>query len=127
MEYSSSGDLFDYVLKRRFIPEPQACLWFKQLISAVEHIHKNGFAHRDLKCENLLLSSNYDIKLTDFGFCCKLKFKKNSKTQKPEEEKSDSKMTAQECRSKTFCGSLIYASPELLRGQPYLPTKTDIW
>ncbi|EXJ74225.1 HAL protein kinase [Cladophialophora psammophila CBS 110553] len=42
------------------------CL-FKQLIGAVAHVHQHGFAHRDLKLENLMMDSHGKLKLLDFG------------------------------------------------------------
>jgi serine/threonine protein kinase len=42
----------------------------KQLIQAIHYIHTKGFAHRDLKCENILLDKLYDVKVVDFGFAC---------------------------------------------------------
>ena len=42
--------------------------YFKQLLEAVDHMHKEGFWHRDLKLENLLLDSKFNLKVSDFGF-----------------------------------------------------------
>jgi serine/threonine protein kinase len=38
------------------------------MLDALGHIHANGIAHRDMKPENLLISSDYQLKLADFGF-----------------------------------------------------------
>lgn len=48
----------------------------KNLLEAVEHMHKEGIMHRDIKPENLLLrdeSEIYDIVLADFGLATKIK------------------------------------------------------
>lgn len=132
MEYASNGDLFEFIMKRRFIPEYQASEWFKQIIDGVKHIHNSGFAHRDLKCENLLLDHSYNIKITDFGFCCHIDIKKKrsrSTSPTPLCHAKSSLPTSQslEDLSHTFCGSYVYASPELLSGQPYIPQMADIW
>jgi serine/threonine protein kinase len=37
-------------------------------MDGLKHVHDMGFAHRDLKSENLLMDSNHDIKIADFGF-----------------------------------------------------------
>jgi serine/threonine protein kinase len=55
----------------------------------------------DIKCENLLLDSNYTLKLIDFGFA---RNKMNG---------TDGKNMVY---SKTYCGSYAYASPEILKG-----------
>ena len=123
MEFCPNGDLFDYIIKRHYIPEREACLWFRQLISGLQHIHKNGFAHRDLKCENLLLDHKYNIKIVDFGFCCKIRYQKTAIIK----EDKIVNTIKEEIPSLTFCGSIIYSAPEVLRGKPYLPTKADIW
>lgn len=62
--------------------------------------------HRDLKCENILLSKKNQIKLADFGFA---------------------RVLVPPQLSKTFCGSAAYAAPELLQGIPYIGTFADIW
>ncbi|KAF4390794.1 hypothetical protein G4B88_015684 [Cannabis sativa] len=71
MEYAEFGDLFEYVTlyKQNRFNEDEARSVFQQIIFGVEYIHRNMVVHRDLKLENLVLDSNYNVKITDFGFC----------------------------------------------------------
>ena len=41
--------------------------WSSQLISGVAHMHDNGFFHRDIKMENLLLDEHDNLVIGDFG------------------------------------------------------------
>lgn len=47
--------------------EEEARIYFKQIIDAVSYCHRQGIVHRDLKVENILLSKDHQIKVTDFG------------------------------------------------------------
>ena len=68
-EYLHNGELFHYVLKiHRKFPEDISRKIFYDLVKAVETCHKYGIIHGDIKLENILLSSNFSIKLIDFGF-----------------------------------------------------------
>lgn len=100
MQLAENGTLLDYVREKKFLEEGQSRTLFRQLISAIEYIHSKGVVHRDIKCENLLLDENWNIKLIDFGFA-----RKDTRTQ-------DNQVVL----SKTFCGSYAYASPEILKG-----------
>ncbi|XP_030377691.1 testis-specific serine/threonine-protein kinase 2 isoform X3 [Scaptodrosophila lebanonensis] len=111
MQLAENGTLLDYVREKKFLDEPQARTLFRQLISAVEYIHSKNVVHRDIKCENLLLDENWNLKLIDFGFA-----RKDTKT-------SDNQVVL----SKTFCGSYAYASPEILKGIAYDPFMSDVW
>ncbi|EDW63518.1 testis-specific serine/threonine-protein kinase 3 [Drosophila virilis] len=111
MQLAENGTLLDYVREKKFLDEPQSRTLFRQLISAVEYIHSKGVVHRDIKCENLLLDENWNLKLIDFGFA-----RKDTRTNEN-----------QVVLSKTFCGSYAYASPEILKGIAYDPFMSDVW
>jgi protein-serine/threonine kinase len=66
MEYCSYGDLYSLVQKGYLQIEDNLCL-FKQLLQGIAFLHENGIAHRDIKLENLLLSNEGYLKITDFG------------------------------------------------------------
>lgn len=66
LPFLSNGDLLDY-LKKSYFEERVARYFFEQMLDAVEYLHFQGFAHRDLKTENFLLNDDFDIVLTDFG------------------------------------------------------------
>ncbi|VDP25200.1 unnamed protein product, partial [Soboliphyme baturini] len=83
----------DYIAGNGRLSEKDARLKFRQIVSAVEYCHKLNIVHRDLKTENLLLDSNFNIKIADFGF-------------------SNFYKAGQELN--TFCGSPPYAAPESL-------------
>lgn len=108
MEYCSGGELFDYIIKKDRLPEPEARHFFRQIVSALAYVHHMGFAHRDLKPENLLLTQELQLKLIDFGLCAN-----------PE---SGLRNVLETC-----CGSPAYAAPELIKGESYFGNEADIW
>lgn len=111
MELGVKGDLLDYIKITGAMKEDFARLKFQQLASAIKHCHDSDLAHRDLKCENILLDKDLNVKLSDFGFSKPLSRDENGRT----------------ILSKTFCGSAAYAAPEVLQGIPCDPKISDIW
>lgn len=110
MDHCSHGDLLQRIQERGKLSESKSKLFFGQLVSAVSYMHAHNFCHRDIKCENVLLSSPTHVKLSDFTFSKKC----------PNE-------TTIEQLSSTFCGSMAYAAPEILKGILYDPKRVDIW
>ncbi|XP_059531815.1 testis-specific serine/threonine-protein kinase 1 [Myotis daubentonii] len=111
MELGVQGDLLEFIKTRGALHEDDARKKFHQLSSAIKYCHDLDVVHRDLKCENLLLDKDFNIKLSDFGFSKRCL-------------RDDSGRLA---LSKTFCGSAAYAAPEVLQGIPYQPKVYDIW
>ncbi|OAD54532.1 Testis-specific serine/threonine-protein kinase 4 [Eufriesea mexicana] len=111
MEYAQCGSLLDMIRRDTFIDELRSRRWFRQLLEAIDYCHGRGVVHRDVKCENLLMDQNFNIKLSDFGFARGQMKPKNGVA----------------ALSETFCGSYAYASPEILKGVPYLPQLSDVW
>lgn len=75
LEYVSGGELYQYLKLTGPFPETVTRYYFKQLISALDYMHKQGFVHRDLKPENIVLDADFNLKLADFGFA--QRFNKN--------------------------------------------------
>jgi protein-serine/threonine kinase len=70
MEYCDQGDLFTLV-SHKYLSRPdrltdRLCL-FKQMVQGIHYLHNNGIAHRDIKLENLLITKDSKLKITDFG------------------------------------------------------------
>jgi len=106
MELVGGGELFDYIIHNKCIPEIESACVIAQVLKAIEYMHNIGIAHRDLKPENLLFKGKDAkiIKIADFG-----------------ESKSYKENTLS-----TYCGTPDYMAPEIIRGDPYGPT-VDIW
>lgn len=71
MEYCSGGELLDYVNERRLTLD-ESDLLLTQLTSAVKHLYDNNIMHQDLKLENILLDSQGNVKLIDFGLATRV-------------------------------------------------------
>jgi len=92
-----NGTLFDFVCLSGSFSEKLSRTYFKQFVSALEHIHAQGYVHRDLKAENLLLDSKYSLQVSDFGLAGEL------------DEKGFVK-------DKRVCGTTGYMAPEIFTG-----------
>lgn len=61
--------------RKKFLPEKSIRKYMFQMISALAYMHKNGFFHRDMKPENLLLGADDNCKLADFGLAREIRSK----------------------------------------------------
>ncbi|XP_076082867.1 PAS domain-containing serine/threonine-protein kinase-like [Mytilus galloprovincialis] len=107
MEKHGSGmDLFEFIDRSPLLDETLASYIFKQMVSAISYLHKNGIIHRDVKDENVILNESFQIKLIDFGAAAYL---------------DTTKLFG------TFCGTLEYCSPEVLMGNKYKGPELEMW
>lgn len=110
MNYAENGDLLDHIKRNGVTAEHNAKMWFRQMSSGLQYLHNKNIAHRDLKCENILLSRKFHVKIADFGFA---RFCVDD--------------AGRRVLSETYCGSAAYAAPEVVSGTPYNPKLADVW
>ncbi|XP_066917326.1 phosphorylase b kinase gamma catalytic chain, skeletal muscle/heart isoform-like [Clytia hemisphaerica] len=72
-ELAKGGELFDLLTQEVTIHERTARRIMWQLFHALYHMHENSYVHRDLKPENVLLDSENNVLLSDFGFAHKIR------------------------------------------------------
>ena len=106
MEVCGAGDLLTYVRRRRKLKEDVAKHMFKQIVEGLKYCHSRGILHRDIKLDNILLTSEGDIRICDFGV---------SKLVKAGEI-----MTEQ-------CGTPAYIAPEIFENKGYEGYASDVW
>jgi NIMA (never in mitosis gene a)-related kinase len=98
--------------QRRRLLEDQIVSWFTQLLMALQHIHRCGFLHADVKASNILFTDNWRVQLADFGLSVRQEFT----VQELERMKHN-----HECN-----GTPNYMAPELFQSKPPT-TATDCW
>ncbi|XP_042167541.1 hormonally up-regulated neu tumor-associated kinase homolog A isoform X2 [Oncorhynchus tshawytscha] len=108
MELCPGGNIMNRIYDKKKLDERETQKYVRQLVMAVEHLHRAGVVHRDLKIENLLLDEQDSIKLIDFGLS------------------NCAGILGYSDPFSTQCGSPAYAAPELLSRKKYGP-KVDVW
>ena len=107
MEYCPGDELYNYLCNKGPLPVETVQKIFTQLVGAVAYIHSKQCVHRDLKLENVLLDKHENVKVVDFGFTREYEGKASY--------------------LQTFCGTVCYSAPEMLRGEKYAGEKVDVW
>merc|ERR1719233_2616338 len=97
IEYARNGDLIDYVVYTPRFDDKLARWFFSSLVEGVEYCHSKNVIHRDLKLDNCLLSKDFVLKISDFGFATYY----------------DRDLMV------TPIGTAQYAAPEILEGKKY--------
>ncbi|WIA30403.1 hypothetical protein OEZ86_000488 [Tetradesmus obliquus] len=88
------------------LPEEVAADYFRQAVAGLEYLHFHKVVHGDIKPENLLVSSNGELKISDFG-CSRM---------------ADGKSSHQR-----LSGTPAFTAPELVSGNAADPFAADVW
>jgi serine/threonine protein kinase len=106
-DWRQGDELYNYLLEHGPLPTPKVQKIFAQLVGAVSYVHLQSCVHRDLKLENILFDKHENVKLVDFGFTREYEGRTN--------------------HLQTFCGTICYSAPEMLKGERYAGEKVDVW
>uniref|UniRef100_A0A6Q2WRZ0 Serine/threonine-protein kinase PLK4 n=1 Tax=Esox lucius TaxID=8010 RepID=A0A6Q2WRZ0_ESOLU len=107
LEMCHNGEMSRY-LKERKVPfsEDEARHFMHQIVKGMLYLHTHGIMHRDLTLSNLLLSSNMNLKIADFGLATQLKLPSD--------------------KHFTMCGTPNYISPEVATRSAH-GLESDVW
>jgi len=100
MDYINGGELFFHLQKEKRFSEDRVRFYAAEIAAGLEYLHNAGVIYRDLKPENLLLTHEGHIVMTDFGL-------------------SKEGLHDRDDRTGTFCGTPEYLAPEVLEGKGY--------
>ena len=98
MEYISGGDLMWHIQRGQFGTK-RAQFYAAEVCLALKYFHENGVVYRDLKLDNILLTTDGHIKIADYGLCKKDMYYGSS--------------------TSTFCGTPEFMAPEILLDKKY--------
>jgi serine/threonine protein kinase len=104
-EYCPLGNLYNLLRDEGVLTEKQSALYIRDIAKALSFCHANNVYHRDIKPDNILITSNNMAKLCDFGFSVHI-------------------TDGQFIRQSSY-GTIDYVSPEMLSG--WHNVKTDLW
>ncbi|KAI9665078.1 MAG: hypothetical protein M1821_006526 [Bathelium mastoideum] len=107
LEYCPGDELYNHLIEHGRMEPAKVQKIFTQLIGAVSYVHNKSCVHRDLKLENILLDKHENVKLVDFGFTREYEGKSSY--------------------LQTWCGTVCYSAPEMLKGEKYAGEKVDVW
>ena len=123
MEYCQFGELYSLVERGYFkngtFKQADKMCFFKQLVRGVDYLHEHGIAHRDIKLENLLLTTDGFLKITDFGVS-EVFSGEHPGLRSAQGECGKNMGEVRRCQP-GICGSLPYIAPEVLAKKGELP------
>ncbi|CCH45422.1 Ribosomal protein S6 kinase alpha-3 [Wickerhamomyces ciferrii] len=107
MEYCGGGSCADLLKCHRSLSEDVVGFVIKETLKGLEYLHSERKIHRDIKAANILLTSDGQVKLADFGV--------------------SGQITATQVRKDTFVGTPFWMAPEIITRKRGYDEKVDIW
>lgn len=104
MEYLQNGNILEYMETRNNLTIKDGAFFGFKITQALNYLHLRGVVHRDIKPENIVLDGDNNPKLIDYGFSKEGGLK-----------------------SGTYCGTLNYMAPEIVKCNTYDAFKADVW
>ena len=128
LELGTGGDLLSLLTRKGVLAEAEALRYFREIVGAVEFLHTQRIAHRDLKLENVLISASGSCKIADFGlaheYVGELDFGPRPVPGIPNEFVGG--WSEREVLY-DVCGSKSYLAPEVLLKLGYDGYAADVW
>eukprot|EP01065_Artemidia_motanka_P005169 TRINITY_DN12483_c0_g1_i1.p1 TRINITY_DN12483_c0_g1~~TRINITY_DN12483_c0_g1_i1.p1 ORF type:complete len:736 (+),score=213.59 TRINITY_DN12483_c0_g1_i1:319-2208(+) len=106
-EFADGGDLRAQI--RPGLAPERVMKWWDETCQAIEYIHARRIIHRDLKPDNIFLTKGGSVKVGDLGMAKEIGGQWGSWH-----------------KAQTECGTQVYMSPEIFRGEPYAD-RADVW